>query len=962
MNSQPLRLLCRACCSKRRPICPPALQSSSPGRPSGAQPRRGTFQPQLRKRCCYSFLGKGGRRSSLQLRMRSEHPSTAHPTQIGKPERPLDANTSTSLCQLPTRCNAHVGGRQDQRQPMSAVDTPQSNAHEGGRQDQHQPVPLADAQQSNAHDGGRQDQHQPMPADDTQQSNAHEGGRQDPHQPVPLADAQQCNAHDGVAAAVPPPDGHPRRTDAVHSGVHRRDCGVATCPPGDPVPNQPEAPLHEPEAVLRDDSPTAPPLTHDALDTTEGPADGPGEPHGAHTRRFNPLQGARLRAAFAAIEPYDVETVLSHPCSMLRAPPHFLKGPLRKALRFALDLIYHAGSPEGLGQEQAWKIWLLLPRMLLFRHPGSSVPKREFLARFDDFFHGRWQALVRASGAFPQGQPSAAEAPDPCHRETGQPGDDAARRADRAVRLARLGELSAARQALMADPLAPGDADTLQRLTDPTSRPNQQYEPIPQGLSDWAPDRAVELLPECFLANLRRRRGAAGPSGLTGEMLRLVLDDEEASDLLWRVGARLARVEIPAVVVPWIGLGRMVAVRKPSGGVRGLVVGDVLRRLVSRTLAQQCAERFDVACQPYQYALSTRCGSEALVHTLQYLTQTSPAVTVLSVDGVGAYDHVSRLAMLQALRDTPDACRVLPYVRLWYSTPSAYVWIDGNNCPHRVTQAEGGEQGDPLMPALFSLGMHRALTALQTELQPGERVFAFLDDLYIVAAPERVRTLFDAVARRLYEEVRISLNHAKTRVWNAAAVEPPGLDTLAPDGTAWCGAEASPAEERGITVLGAPLGTDAYVQTQLTAVSDRQLRFLQVLPTLPDLQVAWLLLLYCASPRSNYALRMLPPNLTAGFASASDQAVQQCLYSLLNADNSGHLPQQAAWTRWLGTAECPAARPSCFLGVVGRRVAGGPQARSRARGNPFAAACSARCLCFPGRGPSRGCALGPMRL
>ena len=213
------------------------------------------------------------------------------------------------------------------------------------------------------------------------------------------------------------------------------------------------------------------------------------------------------------------------------------------------------------------------------------------------------------------------------------------------------------------------------------------------------------------------------------------------------------------------------------------------------------------------------------------------------------------------------------------------------------------------------------------------------------------------------------MNHAKTRVWNAAAVEPPGLDTLAPDGTAWCGAEASPAEERGITVLGAPLGTDAYVQTQLTAVSDRQLRFLQVLPTLPDLQVAWLLLLYCASPRSNYALRMLPPNLTAGFASASDQAVQQCLYSLLNADNSGHLPQQAACLAQialrhggLGLRSAQLHAPAAFLGVVGRRVAGGPQARPRARGNPFAAACSARCLCFPGRGPSRGCALGPMRL
>ena len=182
--------------------------------------------------------------------------------------------------------------------------------------------------------------------------------------------------------------------------------------------------------------------------------------------------------------------------------------------------------------------------------------------------------------------------------------------------------------------------------------------------------------------------------------------------------------------------------------------------------------------------------------------------------------------------------------------------------------------------------MHRSLTAQQTELQPGERVFVFLDDFYIVAAPDRVRTLFDAVARRLYEEVRISLNHAKTRVWNAAAVEPPGPDTLAPE----CGADASPAEERGITVLGGSSG----VQTQLTAVSDRHLRFLQVLPTLPDLQVASLLLLYCASPRSNYALRMLPANMTASFASASDRAVQQCLYSLLIADHGGDLSQPAA--------------------------------------------------------------------
>ena len=42
-----------------------------------------------------------------------------------------------------------------------------------------------------------------------------------------------------------------------------------------------------------------------------------------------------------------------------------------------------------------------------------------------------------------------------------------------------------------------------------------------------------------------------------------------------------------------------------------------------------------------------------------------------------------------------------------------------------IVQAEGGEQGDPLMPALFSLGQHPALQAVQAQLQDGDRLFAF---------------------------------------------------------------------------------------------------------------------------------------------------------------------------------------------------------------------------------------------
>ena len=44
-------------------------------------------------------------------------------------------------------------------------------------------------------------------------------------------------------------------------------------------------------------------------------------------------------------------------------------------------------------------------------------------------------------------------------------------------------------------------------------------------------------------------------------------------------------------------------------------------------------------------------------------------------------------------------------------------------------QGEGGEQGDPLMPALFALGQHTALVTVQNHLFPTEGLLVFLDYL-----------------------------------------------------------------------------------------------------------------------------------------------------------------------------------------------------------------------------------------
>ena len=55
-----------------------------------------------------------------------------------------------------------------------------------------------------------------------------------------------------------------------------------------------------------------------------------------------------------------------------------------------------------------------------------------------------------------------------------------------------------------------------------------------------------------------------------------------------------------------------------------------------------------------------------MVHVLQTLTDLDPNATILSIDGVGAFDLVSRNAMMEGLLRMEGGDRILPFVRLFY--------------------------------------------------------------------------------------------------------------------------------------------------------------------------------------------------------------------------------------------------------------------------------------------------------
>ena len=89
------------------------------------------------------------------------------------------------------------------------------------------------------------------------------------------------------------------------------------------------------------------------------------------------------------------------------------------------------------------------------------------------------------------------------------------------------------------------------------------------------------------------------------------------------------------------------------------------------------------------------------------------------------------------------------------------------------------------MPLLFAIGVQGALEEVAAALLPGEQLCAFLDDLYILWDPSRVKVLYDLLATTLHRvagiQRGIQLHQGKTSVWNKAGIPPQNVEDLGPE-------------------------------------------------------------------------------------------------------------------------------------------------------------------------------------
>ena len=218
------------------------------------------------------------------------------------------------------------------------------------------------------------------------------------------------------------------------------------------------------------------------------------------------------------------------------------------------------------------------------------------------------------------------------------------RRGQAAQSRVERGQVSRVRHELTGAPLA------LPRTRKPSQlrrqRPQEQIKEIPRAVLEFQPDHPLNVDRKIF-HDLSSRCS-----------VRCFLDDQETVSMLF-AAEDFAGSQVPPVVWRNLTLATMTAPSRSGNSLRSIAVCTV-----------------------------DRAGVDCVGHVVRVATELNPNWTILSIDGLGAFDHVYRASMLENWSKFTVSATA-------HSSATAHVWAAEVEGRHTLEQHEGGGQGDP---------------------------------------------------------------------------------------------------------------------------------------------------------------------------------------------------------------------------------------------------------------------------
>jgi hypothetical protein len=375
---------------------------------------------------------------------------------------------------------------------------------------------------------------------------------------------------------------------------------------------------------------------------------------------------------------------------------------------------------------------------------------------------------------------------------------------------------------------------------------------------------------------------AAGADGLHPNHLKLMVRTKVGRSQLIPALARLCRREfenpdsLPELWFKLMGVGNLSAIGEEK--LRPIAVVSVLRRWFAGVwCAIRLPELGPELLEDGQLGVGVSRGVEiasmsaSLAHEMGFW--------MVGIDLKNAFNSVFRAAILDGLEEIcPE---LVPYfIRLYCeSAPRLFFRRTDTGELQFVFSCVGAQQGDPLGPFFFCVGIMAALRRFRsrhTKAGSGRDLSAYIDDMRLFftkldeKALEAMKELLEALAA-----VGLEANESKTVVVKPAGREATSeeLQLLASNGLV---------VSRGALVTGVPIGNEEFCNEFLSGSLER-MEFDSLARQLAkmDKQVALQLLSKCLVTKVGYLARNLPPATVRGFLVQADATAQWVLEEIL---------------------------------------------------------------------------------
>ena len=400
-------------------------------------------------------------------------------------------------------------------------------------------------------------------------------------------------------------------------------------------------------------------------------------------------------------------------------------------------------------------------------------------------------------------------------------------------------------------------------------------------------DRAIRDFPPA---------SAAGPSGLRPQHLQDAIKTAEHGATqrlliaLDRLALQCESGHIHDRIAEWLCASRLVPLKKKGDGVRPIAIGDTLRRLFGKRLMRaEDTVRALATLRPHQLGFNGQGACEMAGTTLQACIDALGPTgnwACLSIDIINAFNTIDRNAILASLRTR--APHLVPWAQKSLGQPTLLFCAN-----HTISSEQGVQQGDPLGPLLFAMGIQPAIEKVSMAMTLAHQANPaqspplhwhrwYFDDGTLVGTLPQLNEALTILGPAL-ASLGCSISAPKTTIWGPGTAT--GLTILPATCPAGSVLHVPWTPTSGVTVLGCPIhppGCPSYLEQELTATVAKLEKVCSSLRRVPDPQVQIALLRTSVNAcRLNYLFRTCNTSAFTTLLSRADLALRSCMQTIV---------------------------------------------------------------------------------